>query len=86
MGTSVKFPIKKQKDKKANGIDSPLSPMKKRLYSISEAATYLGRSVWSVRELIWGGKLPCVKVGRRIHLDIIDLNEWIERNKEINFL
>jgi excisionase family DNA binding protein len=58
----------------------------KRLYSIPEAAEYLGRSVWSVRELIWGGKLPCVKAGRRIHLDIIDLNQWIEKNKVKTFL
>ena len=60
--------------------------LKKRLYSVTEAAEYLGRSVWSVRELIWGGKLPCVKVGRRIHLDIVDLDRWIEQNKVQNFL
>ena len=67
-------------------MSNPRPPMKKRLYSIPEAAEYLGRSIWSVRELIWDGKLPCVKVGRRIHLDIIDLNQWIERNKVKTFL
>jgi len=80
-----KFSKEKQKDKKEQGISSPQSPMKKRLYSISEAAIYLGRSVWGVCELIWNGKLPCVKVGRRIHLDIIDLDQWIEKNKIRNF-
>ena len=53
----------------------------KRLYTIPEAAHYLGRTVWSVRELIWQGDLRAVKVGRRIHLDLQDLNAFIERHK-----
>ena len=85
MGTGVKFPNKKQKVASTNRISNPVGVLQKRLYSINEAATYLGRSVWSVRELIWDGKLPCVKVGRRIHLDIIDLDQWIERNKVKTF-
>ena len=55
--------------------------IKKRLFTVAEAAEYLGRSVWSVRELVWGGSLPCVKVGRRIHLDIFDLDKWIDQHK-----
>jgi excisionase family DNA binding protein len=58
----------------------------KRLYSIEEAAIYLGRSPWGVRELIWGGKIPSVKVGRRVHLDINDLDFFIEKNKVVNEL
>ncbi|MBI3803478.1 MAG: excisionase family DNA-binding protein [Nitrospirae bacterium] len=53
----------------------------KRLYTISEAAIYLGRSIWSVRELIWKGELPSIKVGRRVHLDIKDLDGFIEQHK-----
>ena len=53
----------------------------KRLYSIKEASIYLGRSVYAVREMIWAGKLPYIKDGRRILLDIYDMDEWIERNK-----
>jgi excisionase family DNA binding protein len=53
----------------------------KRHYTIEEAAIYLGRTVWSVRELIWGGALPSVKVGRRVHLDFNDLNQFIDRHK-----
>ena len=53
----------------------------KRLYSIKEAALYLGRSVWAVREMIWAGKLPYIKDGRRILVDIYDMDEWIEKNK-----
>jgi len=58
----------------------------KRLYSIKEAAVYLGRTDWSIRELIWKGKLPHVKVGRRVHLDIYDLDSFIEKNKVANDL
>ncbi len=86
MGTVSKIPDKIQKVKKAQRINNPVGILKKRLYSISESAEYLGRSVWSVRELIYSGRLPCVKVGRRIHLDIVDLDKWIEMNKVTTFL
>jgi len=59
---------------------NPVEPLK-RLYTIKEAGIYLGRSVYSVRELIWDGKLPCVRVGRRIHIDIRDLDEFIKKHK-----
>ena len=53
----------------------------KRLYSIQEASDYLGRSVWAVREMLWAGKMPYIKDGRRILLDINDMEKWIEKNK-----
>lgn len=59
----------------------PEQPLKKRLYTIKEAATYLGRSVPSLYTLIWNGDLPIVRSGKRIHLDIYDLDKWIEDNK-----
>ena len=63
-------------------ITNPKSDkLTKRLYTINEAAIYLGRTEWSIRELIWKGELPAVKVGRRIHLDIYDLDGFIEFNK-----
>jgi excisionase family DNA binding protein len=69
-----------QEIKKAHGISGPLT---KRLYTVKEAAEYLGRSEWGMRELIWAGKIPVVKVegGRKIFLDILDLMGFIERNK-----
>ena len=53
----------------------------KRLYTVEEAGDYLGRSVWSIRELIYNGHLPYVKVGRRVHVDIRDLDKFIEKFK-----
>jgi len=35
--------------------------IKKRLYSIEEAAIYLGRTVWAVREMIWAKKIRCIR-------------------------
>jgi excisionase family DNA binding protein len=60
-----------------NGKDKPV----KRLYNIKEAGKYLGRSIWAVREMLYAGKLPFVRDGRRILLDINDMDRWIERNK-----
>jgi len=55
--------------------------IQKRLYSIKEASIYLGRSVWAVREMLWAGKIPFIRDGKRILLDIRDMDEWIEQNK-----
>ena len=65
---------------KAHGIGHP---MVKRLYTVKEAAVYLGRSIWGVRELIWAGRIPVVRLdgGRKIFLDIEDLNDFIKQNK-----
>jgi hypothetical protein len=65
--------------KKAQRIDNPLH---KRLFDLKEAAIYLGRPVFSVRTLIWDGALPFIKDGRKLYLDIVDMDTYIERNKE----
>lgn len=54
----------------------------KRLFTLPEAAIYLGRSIWSVRRLIWNGDLPQVRAGGRVHLDLRDLDDFIDKNKE----
>jgi excisionase family DNA binding protein len=64
--------------KKAQGISSPLS---KRLYTLPEAATYLGRTIWSMRELVWKGSIPIVREGKRIFIDMKDLDQYIQKNK-----
>ncbi len=54
-----------------------------RLLSVRDAGIYLGISTWAVRELVWSGKLPCVRLGsRKIWLDRKDLDELVERQKE----
>ncbi len=57
--------------------------LSKRLYTLKEAAEYLGRSEWGMRELIWAGKIPVVREGRKIFVDVDDLVAYVERNKEV---
>ncbi len=60
---------------------SPPTKSVKRLYSVSEAGLYLGRSTWSIRRLIWKGLLPEVRAGGRVHVDVRDLDDFIDRHK-----
>lgn len=46
-----------------------------------EAACYLGRTVDGLREMLYTGKLPYIKDGRRVLLDLQDMGAYIERNK-----
>jgi excisionase family DNA binding protein len=55
----------------------------KRLYTLKEAALYLGRGLHGVRDLVWNGEVPVVRNGRKMFIDLKDLNLWIERNKTI---
>ena len=63
------------------GVGRMKEKPKKRLYSLPEAAEYLGRSKWSIRRLMWSGKLPHVRCGKRVHVDIQDMDTFIESNK-----
>jgi excisionase family DNA binding protein len=51
------------------------------LLTVKTAAVYLGRSEQSIQHLIFQKELPVVRIGRRVHLDRRDLDEWIEKNK-----
>ena len=53
----------------------------KRLYSVKEAGRYLGRSAWAIRHLIWSGHLPQVRQGRRVMVDVVDMDQFIEKHK-----
>jgi excisionase family DNA binding protein len=55
---------------------------RKRLYSIPEAGEYLGRTAWAVRHLIWNGNLPSVRIGKRVQVDIKDMDALIEKSKD----
>ena len=53
-----------------------------RLFTVKDAATYLGRTEQSVQHLILKRELPVVRVGRRVHLLREDLIDFITRNRE----
>jgi excisionase family DNA binding protein len=53
-----------------------------RLLTLREAACYLGLSQWTLRELYWKGRVPGVRMTRKIHFDLRDLDSFIEASKE----
>ena len=59
----------------------PLSASEPRLLSQQTAACYLGISYWTVRDLVFRRELPCVKIGRRILVDRMDLEAYLDRSK-----
>ena len=57
----------------------------KRLLTIEEAAPLLGqKDHWGVRNLINNHGLKTVRYGKRgIRIDIHDIEDWIEKHKEV---
>jgi excisionase family DNA binding protein len=53
----------------------------RRLLSLPEAASYLGLSTWTVRELTWKGRLPVVRITRKLLFDLQDLDALIDQEK-----
>jgi excisionase family DNA binding protein len=53
----------------------------RRLITLAEAADLLGMSTVSVRRLIWAGKLPVVRLTRRIQIDARDLERLVDQSK-----
>jgi hypothetical protein len=56
----------------------------KRLYSIKELVTEIGATEWFWRSQIWDGQLPCVQVGRKIFVDVQDIENFINNHKILN--
>ena len=63
----------------------PSKTLQKRLYTRKEAAEYLGRSEWGMRELMWSGAIPLVRPDgtRKICLDLIDLEAFTEKHVNV---
>jgi excisionase family DNA binding protein len=53
----------------------------RRLMTVEEAAIYLSLSEREIHNMISLTALKCVRRGRRVMLDIRDLDRWIEENK-----
>ncbi len=54
---------------------------RQRLFSVCQAAEYIGRTETAVREMVWNGKLPHIRTDRRVMFDIRDLDRWIDENR-----
>ncbi len=54
-----------------------------RLLSYEAATRYLSLSYWTVRHMVVEGYIPHIKSGKRVLIDVQDLDEWIEKSKEV---
>ena len=58
------------------------APVKPRLLTVDQAAVYLGRTKEAVQHMVSSSKLPAVRSDRRVFVDVLDLDAWIEDNKQ----
>jgi hypothetical protein len=72
------------KAKQAVGKDCAQTVPAKRLYSIKELACEIGATEWFWRSQIWDGQLPYVQVGRKMLVDHIDVEKFIQKHKTTN--
>lgn len=56
-------------------------PVQPRLFTVKQAAKYLGRSPDALYHLIRNAPLPSVRADGRVMLDRRDLDKYIEDNK-----
>lgn len=55
----------------------------KRLFSLEDTSIYLGCSMGFIKSMLDNGKLPFIRDGKRVFIDIRDIDIWIERNKQV---
>lgn len=67
--------------KSAQRITYPTVP---RLLSLKDASSYLGLSLWGMRERVWAGDIPVVRFpgGRKMFIDVQDIEKFINNNKQ----
>ena len=66
----------------AHWISNPQGP---RLLTLKDAASWLGLTLWAMRERVWQGQIPYVQFdgGRKIYIDTKDLEQFIQKHKQI---
>ncbi|SPE32051.1 hypothetical protein SBA6_170009 [Candidatus Sulfopaludibacter sp. SbA6] len=61
--------------------DGGSAPVKRRLYTVEESAVYMGRSLEAMQHMIGAGKIPTVRLDRRVFIDVRDLDRLIDQSK-----
>jgi excisionase family DNA binding protein len=65
---------------KPKWIANPQGP---RLMTIKQACQYSGLTDWCLRNLVWQGKLPFVRLGeKKVWIERADLDALIDESKE----
>ena len=71
--------------KVTNRIQSQSHQILPRLLTLNQAAEYLGRTHEAMQHLASSGKIPTVRTDRRVFVDRMDLDRWIEHHKSAAF-
>lgn len=53
-----------------------------QLIGAKPAAREYGFKYTSLRDLVHRGELPCIRIGRAMYLDRVDVEQWIASRKE----
>ena len=69
-------------EKLATRLSQEPSRLYPRLLTIDQAAVYVGRTREATQHLVASGKVPTVRTDRRVFIDRLDLDRWIEDHKE----
>lgn len=68
---------------KATASKAPAPAIAPRLLTIRESAFYLSATVWFIRSKIWSGELPALTLGKRLVVDKVDLDRFVEKQKAV---
>jgi excisionase family DNA binding protein len=66
---------------RAELADDSSSVLRPRLLTVAQAATYMGRTEEAMQHMVANGKIPTVRVDRRVFIDVRDLERLIENSK-----
>ena len=80
--TAAENGVSSRGGKRPADSQSAASDQIRRLLTLEEAAAYLALSTWTVRDLVWQGRLPVVRLTRRLHFDRRDLDRLIDHAKD----
>jgi excisionase family DNA binding protein len=69
-------------EKVANRLSQEPGRLYPRLLTIDQAALYVGRTREATQHLVASGKIPTVRTDRRVFIDRLDLDRWIEEHKD----
>jgi len=54
-----------------------------RLLTVEQGASYLGRTKAAMQHMVASKRIPVVRDGHRVFLDVRELDRWIEGNMEL---
>jgi hypothetical protein len=53
-----------------------------RLLTLKQVVDVFGATLWFWRERIWRGELPVVRAGRKQFIDVKDVEDFIQKQKQ----